>query len=306
MIVYYIRTVREERITEIPEFRKGCWIHVVDPTDGELVYLEDTFGLEKDLLADALDPYEVPRVELDEGITYVYTRVPDSNEKEHSTSPVLMAVGETFVLSVMRHSLPFLTNIIEGKTTAHTTQKTNFFIQFFFEITKSYNSSITSINRRIRSIQIDVRKVNKSEIAQFVIYENRLNDYLAALIPTDNLLRSLLSGRYLQLFEDDHDFVEDLKLANGQLLEIVNSNLKIIANVRSSYSALITTELNHTIRILTALTIILAVPTLIASLFGMNVPIPQSENPLAFVGIVGLSVFISLVLFIVFLKNRWL
>jgi len=92
----------------------------------------------------------------------------------------------------------------------------------------------------------------------------------------------VLTQGHLELYEDDRDLVEDIQLENQQIVESAKANLKTIQNIRSSYTAIVTNNLNGVIKLLTSLTIILTIPTILGSLYGMNVPLPFSESPHAF------------------------
>jgi magnesium transporter len=155
-------------------------------------------------------------------------------------------------------------------------------------------------------MHIQFQNITNEDIVRFVTFENALNDFLAALVPTSNILKDLLSGKHLKLHEKDGELVEDLFLANGQLIEICRSTLKNIFNIRNAYSTIMTNDLNRVIKLLTALTIILSVPTIIASIYGMNVVLPLAENNQAFWLIGGGTIISVFVLFLLFKKNRWL
>jgi magnesium transporter len=109
----------------------------------------------------------------------------------------------------------------------------------------------------------------------------------------------------MRLYEDDSELIEDVYLSNGQLGESCRSKLKSIMHVRNAYSTIMTNNLNQTMRFLTIVTVVLTIPTIVASLFGMNVPIPLGTNPYAFTGIVLFAILIPLILLIAVTKSRF-
>src|SRR3990172_1492160 len=125
-------------------------------------------------------------------------------------------------------------------------------------------------------------KINNKDIIQFVTYESVLNDFLTALEPTNVILKNLFSGKFLKLTDQEKEWVEDLYFSNSQLIELSQANLRNIVNIREAYSTIITNNLNRVIRLLTSLTVILAVPTMIASIYGMNIDLPFDHSPNAF------------------------
>jgi magnesium transporter len=179
-------------------------------------------------------------------------------------------------------------------------------LQLFSRLVASYNQFLTDISRRVRRLGIRLEEITNKEIAQLVAFEGVLNDFLSALVPTNTILGNLLSSKFLKLYEEDKELIEDLILSIGQLVEICKSNLKTMVNIRESYSTIMTNNLNRVIKLLTALTVILAVPTMIASFFGMNVALPGAGSPHAFVWIFGFTVLIAGLLLLVFIRNRWL
>ncbi len=306
MITIYQKTVKDPNLRQLDNFQTGSWIYVENPTNDELDQLAEQFTLERDLLEDAKDVYEVPRQEIENGTTYIFTRVPYEEEATVTTIPVLLIMGSNFVITVTQRKLPFLEKFTSGSATFYTTQKARLFIQLFHQINSEYNKFIININKQVRSIHIKPQNIENSDIVRFVSFENILNDFLAALVPTSNILKDLLSGKYLKLYEKDTDLIEDLFLANGQLIEICRANIKNISNIRNAYSTIMTNDLNRVIKFLTALTIVLSVPTMVASFYGMNVALPIAGDPLAFWWIVGGTFILLVVLAALFKKNRWL
>ena len=306
MINYYYKTVKEPKLQTLDDFRKGVWIYVENPSQDELNSLSEKHGLERDLLDDAIDPYEVPRVEIENKKTYVYSRIPATYKDIVNTRPVMTVMAEDFVRTVVKEHHSFLNPFLNGNIDFYTTQKTKLFLQIFLELMNTYTRYLTRINKKVRSISGGIEEVKNRDIAEFVKYENTLNDFLAALVPTDTLLRKILSGRFFQLFEQDEDLIEDILVEAGQILVVAKATLRNIVNVRNAYSTIMSNNLNRVIKILTALTIVLTVPTLIASVFGMNVDLPGMEGPYAFWYILGGSVAVSGFLLYIFARNEWI
>jgi magnesium transporter len=306
MYKIFYKSVKDSRLEVIDELKLGSWVYIEDPSEEEISLLRKKFDLKKGLLKDALDPNEVPRMEAEKSQTYVFTRIPYSENGRIFTLPVLLVMGKDFVVTISRKPLPFLEKFTEGKVKFFTTQKTKLFLQLFTEINSSYSNHLTGINKKVRSMVSDLEKITNEDIIQFVNLEGYLNDFISSLAPTHSILNNLLSGKFLKLYEEDKDLVEDLLLANGQFIESCRTILKNIVNIREAHSTITTNNLNRVIKLLTALTIILTVPTLIASIYGMNVALPFSGSPAAFFIVTGTAFFISTALLLIFVKNNWL
>ena len=306
MIKIYQKTIRDRTVKTLDSFRVGSWVNVHNPTKEEIKSLADKHSLEESLLRDALDPYEVPRIEIERKTAYVFTRVPYGEETKISTAPLLIVIGENFVLTLSDKPLPFLEEFLAGKVDFSTTQKTKLFLQIFSQIVSAYNNSLNNISRKVRSVGIHLEAITNKDIAQLVGFEGVLNDFLSALVPTNTILGNLLAGRFIKLYEEDRELVEDLVLGTGQLVEFCKSNLKTMVNIREAYSTIVTNNLNRIIRLLTALTVVIAVPTMVFSFFGMNVVLPGTAAPQASFWILGGTGLIGILLLVTFIKNRWL
>jgi len=306
MINIYYKSIKEKKISVLDKFKIGSWVNVYSPDEDELKRVAKMLGADINLLKDALDPHEAPRLESEKGVIYMFTRAPQERDGEIKTASLLIVVGENYVLTVAQEKLDFFDSFIDNQHKINTTQKTKFFFEFFVAINQSYNRFLLDINRRMRSLHVNIKKISSQDIINFIDFERILNDFLAALFPTNAALEKMLGGRHMPLYEEDKDLIQDLFLANNQLAEYSKSILKYAVNIRNAYSSIMTHNLNRIMKILTALTIVLTAPTIIFSFYGMNVSLPIDSSPLAFLYISIVAVFISLGIFLIFMRNRWL
>lgn len=304
MLTYLRSTHYKPDIKVRGDLQPGSWVRSEKPSDTEKEQLLK-LGIDDDILVDALDPHEVPRVELEDGWTYFITRLPDINDQFNDfTTPILFALGQKQLITVSRDNLNRLWEPFIDRTLAPTTQRTKFFVLMMDAVVRQYQNQVASINRQMRATISDVHNLTSKDITKFTNYERKLNDYLDALDPTNTALQKILSGRVLQLFEDDRDVIEDLSIDIEQVISRCRSLLRTITNVRDSYRAVMDTRLNETIRLLTVITVALTIPTMVAGLFGMNVDIPGEENPLMFWEIIIGTMLAAALLSYYFLRRR--
>ncbi|HEU5121351.1 MAG TPA: magnesium transporter CorA family protein [Candidatus Saccharimonadales bacterium] len=304
MISYLRSTNYRPVIKTRTTLQPGSWIRCEKPDEMELGMLVE-WGLDADILADALDPHEVPRVELDGEWTYFITRLPDTDDDFNDfTTPILFALGSEYIITVSRDSLNRLWQPFIERNHAPTTQQTKLFLLMVDTIAKQYQTRVASINRQMRAAISDVTNLRSKDIGAIVQYERKLNDYLDALMPTNTSLENLLGGGLLRLYEDDRDLVEGLSIDIEQLIARCKSLLRTITNVRDSYRAVMDTRLNETIRLLTVITLALTIPTMMAGLFGMNVAVPGGDYPYTFWVVLGISAVLALCFSYYFLKKR--
>lgn len=304
MISYLRSTHHRPAIKQRESLQPGTWVRSERPNEDEQERLVE-MGIDADLLIDALDPHEVPRVEINDGWTYFITRLPDTDDDFNDfTTPILFALGKENIVTVSRDSLgrlwqPFIDNVEQP-----TTQKTKLFMLMLDAIARQYQTRVASINRQMRATTADVRSLTSKDITTLTEYERKLNDYLDALQPTNTSIEKMLNGRLLSLHEDDRDLVEDLSIEFEQLIARCISLLRTITNVRDSYRAVMDTRLNETIRSLTVITLGFTVPTMIAGLYGMNVDLPGENSPYTFWLVILVSALVAVSLGSYFLRRK--
>lgn len=307
MISYYKATAKDERLSERSALSTHCWVRSERPNTDEVAALE-RLGIDADILTDALDPHEVPRIEHDDGWTYFITRVPDVGDDFNDyTTPIMFALSRAYTVTISRDMLGRLWQPFIDSTHVATDRQALLFIAMVEVILRSYQTRVASINRQMRAATTDIANLSPRDITTFVEYERKLNDYLDALIPTNVALEKTLNTKFklLPLREDDQDMVEDLSVDIEQVIARCKSLLRTITNVRDSYRAVMDTRLNETMRILTVATLALTIPTMLAGLFGMNVDFPfDSHGITAFWVIVTVSGLAAVLISYYFIRKR--
>jgi magnesium transporter len=214
MITVYHSTARARELATIEEPKAGSWCHVVEPTSQELDKVTEMFELDRDLLNDATDVYEAPRVELDGGNAYVFTRYCHPAGQDVATEPLLIIYTKNNIVTIMRKSDTVLDQILQGTVEVLTTQKTKLFLHLMEQINRSYRIQLTQVSKRILQIRSRLRRseITNFEFVSFLELEEDLNEFLTALQPQSAVLNSLKTGRYMKLYEEDMDLIEDLTL----------------------------------------------------------------------------------------------
>ncbi len=297
MIKYYYKSLRTETLSELEDYKRGTWVYVEAPTEDELDDLTDKFKLDRSVLVDATDENEMPRLEKDGEISYIFVRFAIINEEgELDTVPLLFIFGQELLMTVSMVRLPPLAAFLQGKVDFATTQRAKLVLQILNLISEHYDTFISTTSKQIKRIRAHLRRheIGNQDFIEFVNIEDELNEFLSALIPTNATLRRLLLGRYMPLFDEDQDIVEDLLLNNEQSIEACNSNLKSVANIRDAYSSISANNLNRTIKVLTIATVMIAIPNLFFSMYGMNVPLPFQRHEWTYPALIFFNVFLLL------------
>ena len=307
MITYYRSSEDTRKIEEVATAKESDWVRSERPDASDLDALH-ALGIDAGILTDALDPHEVPRIEHDDGWTYFITRVPDVGDDFNDyTTPIMFALGKSQMATISRDLLGRLWQPFIDTTTIPTTRQSQLFLSMIEMLMQSYQTRVAAINRQMRAATSDISVLSPRDIATFVEYERKLNDYLDALIPTNVALEKTLNPRtkLIRLGEDDQEIVENLSVDIEQVIARCKSLLRTITNVRDSYRAVMDTRLNETMRILTVATLALTIPTMLAGLFGMNVDFPfNTHGTLAFWIVVGTSIVAAVGVNYYFLRKR--
>lgn len=306
MINYYQRSVKDSRIKDIKNYQVGSLILVSSPSDKELDQLAAKFKLERDLLSDALDPYEVPRLEIEKHTIYAFARIPSDEGIRTTTLPLLIIVGSGSLMLIAKKDLDFLFKDLRKRSDFFTTQRSKAFLQIFGEIQADYNQMLSKINKKINYFSLNMDQIGEKDIVNFVNFEITLNEFLSALLPIKHILNNTTSGKTLNFYHDDEEILEDLRLSNDQLIERCKSNLTNSTNLRQAYEAISTSRLNRTMKLLTAMTVILALPTMVTSFYGMNVGLPFVNSPYVFWGIMAFILGLVGLLLIIFRSRKLL
>ena len=308
MITVYYSKARERALQLLDTPRTGSWIAVVNPSDVELDQLAQDFSLDRDNLADAVDPYEAPRIEVEDKKVYIFTRYCYPEGPDIATEPLLIISTEEYLITIQRAETDILARLTNDVIEFVTTQKTKTLLQILGEINVSYERQLNKVSKRILQLRSRMRQgeISKREFIGIIEIEEDLNEFLSALQPQALLLSSLLSGKYLKLYEQDRDIIEDIERSTGELTEQLRGRLRTLGNMRAAYDAIATTNLNATFKRLTSIAIFLTIPTIIGGLWGMNVPIPFQDTKYAFWFVLALigSLIAAAIWF--FHRKKWL
>lgn len=306
MITIYKKSEHDEEFIAISEPKEGCWIHVEDATTNEINQISKLIDLEYTDMYDALDRYEIPRVERIDETVLIFTRHPIDPEGGLYTTTFTIILTKDYVITICPQKSQIIENFIAQKPKLSPSQKSKFLIHILLKITQEYTLQIKKIRTTVLKQEKKMSHVDSRDITNLTANEEILNQYLSSLVPIRNVLESITSGRYTFLYEKDQDLLEDLLNASMQSEDLCSINLRSIRSLRDSYQIIFTNQLNKTIKLLTALTIILSIPTMIASLYGMNVGLPLADSKNAFSMILVIILILSLVSLLIFQRKKWL
>ncbi len=307
-IQFYFKAEGDSTFTLLNEPKNGCWIHLPYATQEKLEKLALLINIPVSELIDSLDPFEIPRLEEHLENVIVYTRHPSEQEVGFYTSTLTLVVTRDYFVTISSEDPPFIYDLIKTVKVSNSTQKSQLLTYMLMKMTQLFTAEI----KKIRTIVLKRTKlhttIDSEEITLLTKHEEILNQYLSSLKPVGAVLEKIKDGKRLapQLLQRDQILLEDLYYTVAQSEEICSVNLRTIHSLRDSYQIIFTNNLSRTIKLLTALTIILSIPTMIASIYGMNVALPLADSKYAFFFLIIL-VMVTLVSSLkIFKRKGWL
>lgn len=306
MRIFY-NSAKAPSLMELASPTDGCWIHLEAPTEAELLDLSRRYNLDLDLLIDGTDPNESPRIEKDGSAVFIYTRYTLAEAEKMTTAPLLIVHAQGVAITICRTAFTQLDQLISPTGGIVTSKRAQLVLQILETITIGYKRRINIASRRIletRSL-LDKDQISNKDFIRFIDIEEDLNDFLLVLEPMVGVLNSLLNGRFIRLYEEDRDLIEDLQLGNQELTLLAQSRLSTLRNIREAYSTIMANSLNKVFKLMTSITILMGIFTLITGVYSMNISLPAAHNPNAFWIIIGITTTAISAVAIYFKRNRW-
>lgn len=282
---------------------KGAWINIIDPTPYELKVVGNLTEVEPDFLRSALDDEERSHTDVEDNSIMVLTNVPVMRAYDsYDTLPLAIILTKEYIITVCLEETPVLSEFNEQNSKLFRTfKKTRFLFQILYKSATFYLRYLRQISKLSDEIELMLRDAMRNkDILRLLELQKGLTYFNAALRSDGAVLDKLMRLRtnpqmqpILKMYEEDEDLLEDVIIENKQAREMVEMYSKILARMADTFSSIISNNQNLVMKFLAAMTIILAIPTVISSFFGMNVPVPMASSGDAFLIIAGMSVSIA-------------
>lgn len=304
------KTGQDNQTIETDVIEKGCWVHLIDPLSIEIEQVSECTGLDIEFLRAALDKEESSRLDVEEEQILVLLDIPVMDVVEtsarYNTFPLGIILNNDFIVTVCLQENNITDDFLEQKIkTFYTYKKSRFILQMLLRIDKYYMSFLKQIDKASKNVEISLRKSMKNkELIELMELERSLVFFSTSLKSNQTTLEKMMKLKMMKKYPEDEDLLEDVIIENRQAIEMATIYSNILSGTMDAFASIINNNLNMVMKLLTSITIVMAIPTIIGSFFGMNVRVPWGDFNYGFISIIGITAIISgIVLFILARKN---
>ncbi|MGO4183462.1 magnesium transporter CorA family protein [Paenibacillus sp. TAF43_2] len=311
MLNIYI-TDEQGILKETDEITSGCWVNLVAPTEQEMNLAAAKAQIPLDFIKDPLDEEERSRIENDNSNVLIVVNLPlvstdDKGIPMYDTIPLGMIIADDCFITVCLKDNPIFHVFAQNKIKQfYTYKKTRFSFQILYLIATSYLKYLKQIIKMTDEIEKKLHQSMKNkELFSLLNMEKSLVYFTTSLKSNNIVMQKMLKSKYMKMYEDDQELLEDVIVENQQAIEMSETHTTILSGMMDAFASVISNNLNIVMKFLTSITIILSLPTMVASFYGMNVKIPFQDYPHAFFIAMTISVILSSVTAVIFWKKRF-
>ena len=279
MIKYY-KTINNI-VTEIDGQEAGCWISVISPNEDEIKYIIDEFNLDAGFVRSSLDEEESSRIEIEEDQTLIIVDYPVESEESgnefkmanYYTMPMGIIFTQTNVVTISLKENATLNDLKSGVIkNVNTNHKTRFVLQMLLRISFRYLQYLNQIDKiSLATEQKLYKSMKNEELIQLLGLGKSLVYFSTSLKANELTLEKILRGRVIKLYDEDQDLLEDVLIEIKQAIEMSNIYSSILSGTMDAFASVISNNVNFVMKRLTVITMLMAVPTIVFSYYGMNV-----------------------------------
>ncbi len=311
MIKYYY--AESGKTQEISEIANNCWINLIDPTEEEIFEIHQKTGIELDALNESLDEEERSRIQTEDDYTMIIVDTPVSEEKHgkqtYATIPIAIFITKSHILTICTEDVQVFNRFEDSRIKGFFTKmKTRFILQILYRNASLFLQYLRSIDKKSEIIEKRLHhSTQNKELIQLVELQKSLVYFSASLKGNDVVLEKLMKTESIKKYPEDEELLEDTMIENRQAIEMANIYSGILNGTMDAFASLISNNLNRVMKILAIVTIVLSIPTMIFSAYGMNLnsqALPFSQEPYSFIFIILFSVVIVSVVAFIFIKSK--
>jgi len=300
----------DDAIHQKDEVENGCWMALTDPTATEILEISEAYGIDPDHLRAPLDEEERSRIEAEDNYTLILVDIPSIEERSgkdwYVTIPLGIVMTEQMMITVCLEETPILTAFMDGRVKEfYTYMKSRFILQILYRNASQYLQYLRVIDKKSDLVEQKLHKAQKNrELMELLELEKSLLYFSTSLRSNEVVLEKLMKYERIKRYPEDEELLEDVIIENKQAIEMANIYSGNLNVTTEAVASVISNNLNIVMKLLTTITLVLSIPTMIASFYGMNVKgIPFAGHPYGFWLVLGFTAVLSMVLTLFFSKK---
>lgn len=295
------------------EMQPGCWIALTDPTATEILEISETYHIDPDHLKAPLDEEERSRIEIEEDYSLILVDIPSIEKRNgkdwYVTIPMgIITTGEV-IITICLEDTPVLAAFMDGRVRGfHTYMKTRFILQILYKNASLFLQYLRVIDKKSEVVERKLHQSTKNqELIELLELEKSLVYFTTSLRSNEVVFEKLLKNEKIKKYPEDTELLEDVIIENKQAIEMANIYSGILSGTMDAFASVISNNLNIVMKFLATITIVLSIPTMVASFYGMNVNpsgMPFAGSQWGFVIVLGFAVILSLLVALIFSKKN--
>lgn len=300
-----------EELKSTNTFEDGIWVNMTNPTMEEIDHISGRLKIDIDYIKAALDEEERSHIESDNGQILFVVDVPfkevDNDASLYGTIPLGIIIAQESVVTVCLKDNVVVRDFAEKRVKSfYTFKKTRFLLQILYKNSEKYLLYLRQIDKSSNVVEKELHKAMKNkELIQLLDLEKSLVYFSTSLKSNEVVLERLMRLDEIKKYPEDTDLLEDVIVENKQAMEMAKIYSDILSGTMDAFASIISNNQNNVMKLLASVTIVMSIPTMIASFYGMNVEVPFENNPYTFFIIVILAIIISVMATFFMQKKDW-
>jgi len=292
----------DNHVKQLENFEDGAWLNVTSPTAEDIQELKDKFHIETTYLTAVTDEEERSRIEVnDEGQMLVVIDIP-SIEKQgdlfiYSTVPLSIIMLPNAIITVCSEENSVINDFSSGRIKGfYTNFKNRFVLQILYRVAYTFVRYLRHIDKITDRVEKQLYKsLGNEELLDLLALEKSMVYFSTSLKSNELVLEKMLKMEYLKQYPDDMELLEDVIIENKQAIEMTNIFTGILSGTMDTFASIISNNVNNVMKFLTSVTILITIPTLVSSIYGMNIELPFQHSPYAFYIVMGIAIMVSVI-----------
>ncbi len=308
--IYYTNT-NSNKTEIVKEYKKGSWINMVSPTEQEIKNVCTNLNIKDDFIRYSLDAEEKARIDMeDDGTMLFIVDIPiiekENDSEIYTTMPIgMIIVRDDYFITVSLKNNSIIREL-KNKMNKNiiTYKKSRLIFQILYQNSATFLNLLKKINKETEIAENVLKNSMKNkELLKLLSLEKSLVYFTTSLKANEVVMEKTLRGKIIKLYEEDEDILEDAIIENKQAIEMSKIYSDILNGTMDAYASIISNNLNGVMKFLTSITIVLSIPTMVASFWGMNVKVPMQDNVFGFL-IITLVSILAAIIAMIWLKRR--